>query len=105
MRLPRLRFTVRSLMVAVAILGVLALVFRSYETNRRKVRFDALANYHRMMEVTTAVERYGPDGAGHNVHSTLATPRSQFHNQMSWKYENASNQPWLPVESDPPEPK
>jgi Tfp pilus assembly protein PilE len=107
MRLPQSRFTIRRMMVAVAIVACLlaaAMAYRSYEGNRRIAKFEARANYHAMMDLMTRVERYGPTGAGYNDHIHVRTPRNDFHILMHKKYERAALNPWLPVAPDPPEP-
>ena len=109
MHLPRLRFTVRRMMLAVAILAcilaVAAMAFRSYEGKRRVALFRALAEYHMMMEWKSKREIYGTDSAGHHRHFSAPTPRNDFHRQMREKYERAARDPWLPVAPDPPVPK
>ena len=99
MRLPRVRFTVRGLMVAVAAVG---LVLGVYATCRsRSARFHALMISHesRAMELLDEA----PPGAD-------AAVRRRFHTRLDWhetmyaKYERAARHPWLTVAPDPPEP-
>jgi hypothetical protein len=90
MRLPRPRFTVRRLMVAVAI--------------------TAVATYMGM--VAWRIETYAMRADAHarhlnSGHSFIydSTDLIQWHERMRLKYENAARNPWFPVAPDPPEPK
>lgn len=90
MRLPRPRFTVLQLMVAVAIIAV--------------------ATYMGMM--VWRIETYAMRADAHARHLNSgcfflydSTDLIQWHERMRLKYENAAHNPWLPVGPDPPEPK
>jgi hypothetical protein len=89
MRLPRPRFTVRRLMVVVAII--------------------AMATYTGM--VVWRIETYAVRADIHARHNSghsfkyASTDLIHWHEQMRLKYENAARNPWLPVGPDPPEPK
>jgi hypothetical protein len=90
MRLPRPRFTVRRLMVAVAITAVaiyMGLVAWRIETYA--MRADAHARHL---------------NSGHSFKHD-STDLIQWHERMRLKYENAARNSWLPVAPDPPEPK
>jgi hypothetical protein len=81
MPLPRARFTVRRMMVAVAVSGV-ASVWWAKQGERRRAEFlDASAN-----------------------HALFSVGRGDYHDRMSAKYERAADFPWLPVWPDPPHP-
>lgn len=117
MRLPRVRFTIRRLMVVVAVVAtVLAIgielrgltVKRHYNypiRNRlewlvdRRDHFQRLANYH----LEKAGERHiildSSDSGPH-----LTTRRGYWHYQLWKKYSDAAIRPWLPVAPDPPDP-
>ncbi len=90
MRLPRPRYSVRWLMIAVAIIavatymGMVAWRFATYA-----VRADAHA-------------RHLNSGRSFKYDSSDLI---QWHEQMRLKYQNAARNPWLPVGPDPPEPK
>jgi hypothetical protein len=90
MRLPRPRFTVRRLMVAVAIIAVATytglVVWRIVTYS---VRADAHARHL---------------NSGHSFKYD-STDLIRWHERMRFKYENAARNPWLPVGPDPPEPK
>jgi hypothetical protein len=89
--MPRVRFTLRRMMVAVAVvaigLGVVDWI------GRRAARFRALWAYH--------INRVGlvssPNPWPHEVQGI-------YHLKMGEKYRVAALRPWLPVEPDPPEP-
>ena len=86
MRLPRPRFTVRRLMVAVAIVATVmapgAILWRrSADLARRGREHDRRAA------------------------ECASTYLSGYHERLAEKYATAARRPWLPVEPDPPEPK
>ncbi len=88
MKLPRVRFTVRRMMVAVAVFAVtVSLVSPSIQERlrRRCVEFSFVSYYH-------AFCRDGGDPTG-------------YHAKMQAKYEWAARYPWLPVAPDAPEPE
>jgi hypothetical protein len=120
MRLPRARltFTVRTMMVAVAItatfLGLL---------EERRARFGRVSLAHRLERAQVHVSDLEfclvltPTQMGHNpsaravkaederIRETLPFIRFiMYHDMMAYKYERASGQPWLPVAADPPPP-
>ena len=86
MHLPRPRFTVRRMMVAVAIGGVVSGVLT------RAARFQQLSDYHRSRIILISP----PDP---RVYRTL------YHMELANKYYYAARHPWLPVTPDPPEPQ
>jgi hypothetical protein len=81
MKLPRVRFTVRRMMVAVAVLALAVGWWKQGE--RRRARFRALAI----------------------VHLIEANEPTDYHGRTAVKYMWATRYPWLPVAPDPPEPK
>jgi hypothetical protein len=86
MQLPRPRFSVRRMMVAVAIVGVVLGVFM------RAARLQQVSDYHRSRIILISP----PDP---RVYTTL------YHIQMANKYSDAARHPWLPVTPDPAEPQ
>jgi hypothetical protein len=103
MRLPRVRFTIRRLMLAVAVVALL--VGMAIESEWRRVRFHKLvqfywwkqanphfpylsATYEDWESITRRLPRLGP-----------------YYAAMRAKYEFAERYPWLPVAPDPPEPE
>jgi hypothetical protein len=100
MRLPRFRFSMRGMMVAVAIvvvaLGVLA---------TRSRRFQSLATDHRarVMQHTIGSTQIGPYAEGYDSEYRQVTQwLSDWHHAMAMKYQLAAGRPWLPIPPDPP---
>ncbi|MHB1558831.1 MAG: hypothetical protein ACYC61_15370 [Isosphaeraceae bacterium] len=106
MRIPRARFTIRWLMIGIAITGaVLAL---AVECRRRHDRFLSLAAHHLacIHIVNTAcnlsqtqINEYGEDVR------RRSNAWIRWHREMAMKYRRAAARPWLPVEPDAPEPR
>jgi hypothetical protein len=115
MRMPRLRFTVRQMMVAVATLAIVLGVWLWGE--RRRAHFYDLAEWHRHHVLCVIVKTPGPDGKW--VYETTYMPRkkgdprvplrqqriSAWHREIGLKYWQAARHPWLPVQPDPPGPE
>ena len=104
MRLPRLRFTVRRMMVGVAILAIPCWIVE------RGSRFQGLAKDHRSkagvlgfdFNVSSGARKLlitGEDG------KPLSKAQHEWHSTLGDKDGQAASRPWLPVEPDPPEPK
>lgn len=90
MRLPRVRFTMRLMMIVVAILAnVLGLLGW---LDRRARQFRDRRDFHRA--------RWSAIDEGFEVEAAPAA----YHRAMAEKYRRAAECPWLPVEPDPPEP-
>ncbi len=135
MRWHRSRFTIRHLLIAVA---VAALLLGAEMTRRRALHFAALARSHAqredfdrlLLDGGTAIMRmadgkvteiHGPsttrievEGGGTLVYDTDPSPgygaaelqgRVESHARLRRKYERAARSPWLPVEPDVPEPR
>jgi hypothetical protein len=92
MTMTRPHFTLRRLMAAVAIVGMLLGTVAWMV--RRAARFRAEADRHREAWFMN-IDRYG--------HST--SPLGSYHQEIEAKYRRAAGEPWLPVAPDPPEPK
>ncbi len=97
MRLPRPRFTVRRLMVAVAIMGIVLGV-----TIERRNRFRKIAAQHQA-EFENLVNR-SPYVTFGNLGEAI-NRRLEWHYTMRLKYENAAHHPWLPVSPDSSNPE
>jgi hypothetical protein len=119
MKPPRVRFTVRRLMLVVAAVAFVAGAVN--EVSRRRARFTTLASAHRfqaafftqraqaktqpfcgsgmsLQEIEEQYARSGPE--------TLLDFRvSQYYRALSRKYDDAAFHPWFPVPPDPPQPK
>ena len=112
MRLSLPRFTVRRMMVAVAILALMTAVFAMLiQSERRRQR----AMYHSKMETETEhlmnfyrgdlVLKRGENRDDFPAMLDRFTRRNRYHSEMRQKWEASAARPWLPVEPDPPEPK
>jgi len=135
MPVPRVRFTVRRLMIAVAIV---ALILGAELTRRRSAQFRLLArSYASAAEFDGLILEGGTttfrleDGQIREVHGSSSiriptdegglvesaidpTPgydedrlrrRAEYHDFLRRKYDRAARYPWLPVAPDPPEPE
>jgi hypothetical protein len=107
---PRLRFTVRGLMIAVAVAAVAAVGHTANVIlTKRSIVFRAKADWHaqcfataiRILEDNAA---YADDQARHNVQRGIGAWLN-YHDSLENKYRRAARYPWLPVEPDPPEPE
>lgn len=96
MRFPDFRFTVRRLMVAVAIVGVVLAIWVGLE--RRRARFERLFSYHNGLTGPAYRRSFDPFRPG------FRTAKGRWHHELSQKYGLAARNPWLPVAPDPPEP-
>ena len=95
MPVPRPRFTVRRLMIAVAVVAVLLEIGAEVGAvlKRRESHFGLEGGEHRFAECMS-----GPGLAGNH-------PRqAAYYGRMAVKYEWAARYPFLPVWPDPPEP-
>jgi hypothetical protein len=90
MNLSRLRprFTVRRLMITVAIVALLVGVFA--EMRHRQRKFGRIAMIHWFKALADA--------------NSTNERKQNFHTHMWVKYQRAADYPWLPVWPDPPEP-
>jgi hypothetical protein len=104
-RLPRVRFTVQRMIIAVAIVGTgLGLI-------ERRLRALARAEHH-LSQVVSQGWACSRDGSyrfyvdGQGMPATARQVRnSAWHHELYSKYRLAANYPWLPIEPDPPEPE
>jgi hypothetical protein len=128
MRLPRVRFTVRRLMIAVAVVAILCGVGLQI---RQTIRFSRLAaryaddglfwrrqerNHRALGEKmrTASVDPEQGSGAAEfwRPYIEFQAERAEkikvladYLAMMKVKYQAAARRPWLPVEPDPPEPE
>jgi hypothetical protein len=131
MRLHCVRFTVRRLMIAVAIVALLLAVglearwmHREYQGYTRRA---FLHSYGETMNREWAaweikseagyrsmVEKYSQGGFDDRLlhladrngkNAAKYTLRADYHARMKAKYQAAARRPWLPVEPDPPRPE
>jgi len=134
MKLPRVRFTVRRLMVAVSVVGLALggwLTYRRWVVYREKAAWHAAqegwARFYlgggmavirmadgRVEEVNGPVAVRTPTADGGLTEFTIPptpgydaetlTRRADHHARFRRKYEHASARPWLAVVPDPPGP-
>jgi hypothetical protein len=107
LRLPRVRLTVRRMMVAVALIALPLAALG--EIQRRRAAYLRVADSH-YSRLTNDTNRLGR-GIGPYFISPVTTgnPREDrlitYRVQMIDKYVDAARRPWLPVPPDPPEPE
>jgi hypothetical protein len=113
-KLPRLRFTVRRLLIAVAVVA-LTISGASWATRRYReavVSYENRLIYHR---TNAAFLRYSPEAQPFTWIPPIPAPSpaeidrsrrgAEYHEAMVLKYERALRYPWLPIGPDPPEPE
>lgn len=113
MRLPRVQFTVRRMMIAVAVLGLLfgaEVTYRRWEYNRLMANYHA--NEERRMRLLlsggwiTETDEAGTRQKiriGPNVEREPVQRRLMYHVVMGDRFQHAARSPWLVVAPDPPE--
>jgi hypothetical protein len=98
----RIRFTVRRLMVLVALAGLAMAVATLV---KRSTEFRALAEEQadaEQMSLAYADEGRGEGGDPQRV--ARGEQMAAYHRELRIKYERAARSPWLPVDPDPPIP-
>jgi hypothetical protein len=107
MRLPCVRFTLRTMMITVAAVAViLAIRIETVRMRERSLDYQLRSLDHRLGEMMWDGSKptccLGPLG----LPSATRNPRkAAYHAAMSRKLSDAALRPWLPVEPNPPEPK
>jgi hypothetical protein len=119
MRLPRLRFAIRWLMVAVAVVAILltaeklrrawrerSLKAAAYAAEAKSWSDDA-SKVEQMMvkprsrsDAASRLRLAELDGIARNYRD-----HERSNQELASKYARAAARPWLPIERDPPEPK
>jgi hypothetical protein len=108
MRVPRVRFTVRRMMIAVAIIGatlgsmvsIVNWLTWSRDCHRRASVHRRAGDYESLM-----AGDHRPEYGFHPYLATKYERRAAHHVQMRLKWERAAWHPWTQVAPDPPEPK
>jgi hypothetical protein len=103
MRVPRLRFTMRWMMIAVAVIGVVLGIIR------RGTTFSETSSRYFLESLEYVDDRFLPGtkyyvGPPTTPEDILSRRRFFYFQELSAKYAEASRYPWLPVAPDPPEP-
>ncbi len=112
--MPRFRFTVRRMMVAVAIAAFM--LAGGELLRRRNAYLEKAENFRHDIVPPSGWDMGGGTLSEEEFRKQLAafqaegeairrTPRSRHYQAMARKYERAARYPWLPVAPDPPEPK
>jgi hypothetical protein len=110
---PRVRFTLRGMLIVVALAGVVSSI-QAVEL-RRKSSMGA-STYHAAKarefgysgDPRWGIRRRKPldsDGDREKAQADLEVSRAGYHLSLEWKYLRSARRPWLPVEPDPPEPR
>ena len=93
MRLPRMQLTIRRMMIAVAVVAVAFSIPVGLRSRSEALARNSQAHFRAANDLLFSPRR--PAGAS----------RFYWHVQLGKKYRSAATRPWLPVESDPPEPE
>jgi Tfp pilus assembly protein PilE len=131
MRWPRVRFTVRRLMIVVAIVAISLGVFetvRAWEKYSERAARESLITRLYLSEFNERIEMARRQKKGREARISQGFPfedeiineklekasvlgaelsrrRLEFHAELKEKYDRATRYPWLPVAPDPPEPE
>ena len=97
MQLPRVRYTVRQMMVVVLIVAIMLAIHVTLQ--RRRGRFERLSHYHIQSIRIESICFCAP------YESDVLSDKALWHLKLSRKYGEAARRPWLPVSPDPPEPE
>ena len=96
MRMPRVWFTVRGMMLAVAVVGL------GLWIAERHIRFIRLRDFYADQQMRQIIMTPpAPPG----VRSMHLDEKSRWCHELSVNYADAASYPWLPVAPDPPEPE
>lgn len=98
-RLPRVRFTVRRMMVGVAIVALILVGSRIVWLRHR---YRNLAQSYDVKEFALA---FGVQDERVSVESVRAWKKIEYYAALKRKYERAASRPWVPVPPDPPPPQ
>ena len=99
MRLPRVKFTLRCLMIAVAVAAIV--LGGGLGIPRNRARREWLAGFHRAS--TQSLMKNAEPGTS-EIKDPAIRAKLRWHEAMGEKYGWAARYPWLPVGPDPPEP-
>jgi hypothetical protein len=104
MRIPRPRFTVRWLLVTVAIVGLFLGGWT--EIGRRRERFLVIVSDHQMLlHKAIGFDKPGRTGWTIGDGTTISDRRMKWYWRQIAKYQWAADHPWLPVRADEPAPE
>jgi hypothetical protein len=98
MRLPR--FTVRRILIAVAIVGVMLALMKWIERRREAFRRELVNHQYKWIS-----EKYKWRSTSANPDKQLPPARCRYEEEMVKRYTYAVQYPWMPVMPDPPAPE
>jgi hypothetical protein len=102
MRLPRVRFTVRRMILAVAVLAALIWGGTLWQ---RAVLYQWKTRFHSQMERSSVIAVIeGPNNANREELTEMSRAWANHHAALRRKYELAAARPWVYVPPDPPQP-
>jgi hypothetical protein len=99
MRRPRVKFTVRGLMIAVAVTAIVLGGCLGFPRNRAQREW--LAGFHQAR--AQSLMKNAEPGTS-EIKDPAIRAKLRWHEAMAEKYRWATHYPWLPVGPDPPEP-
>jgi hypothetical protein len=104
MRLPRLRFTVRRWMIAVAAIAVLIFAY-TWGGEMRKRRAYYMSRAQENADVARCFD-YGfyPKDDPTDLLYQIYKPQHDHFKRLELRYRRAAARPWISIEPDPPSP-
>jgi hypothetical protein len=102
MRLPRLRFTVRRMMIGVVVGGIMLGLATWFERRAVSFRQAEARHYQKWLDLAPVP---APDHPGPLQPARWTDARRDYEWAMVDKYHSAARSPWFPIAPDPPEPK
>ncbi len=116
MKVPRVRFTVRRMMVVVAVVALAFGIFRLWAL--RELYLEKAANHAGfrayMLRSPESIAHWEDRWTDQRIGKPARYPwpggppfvpaMAKYHDAMRIKYERAARYPWLPIEPDPPDP-
>ena len=101
LRLPRLRVTVRGMMILVAVVAVV--LGAGLGLKRREADLTRQGREH-MQQWASYTNEFSKAPAQRMLPDAMLSRRAAWHGTMWRKYERASHRAWAPVAADPPKP-
>jgi hypothetical protein len=108
MKMPRVRFTVRSMMVVVALVALS--MWAKFQVEARRTYFSQLVRQYNDQRYKASVLAYSGSGGAimfeerMKADAVRRAKASAYYSDLIRKYERAVRYPWLPVAPDPPKP-
>jgi hypothetical protein len=111
MKLPRVRFTVRQMMIAVAFVALVSAGWvecarMEAAMVKRRLEYSLRAIDHSLAESAHTHGRWPGCFISPPPETSIIDPKkAAYHAAMARKWSAAADRPWLPVEPDPPQPR